>query len=116
MIDRISGRRLLADFPVRSAADTCYAYGQNPSMLSDRFHKAHDLILRASTNKDTFAFNGLHNQQHSPRPLGFGNMNEGLTHYNAKLFAEKAQPKLAALFRPMTTALRAAVPAYLAAE
>jgi alkanesulfonate monooxygenase SsuD/methylene tetrahydromethanopterin reductase-like flavin-dependent oxidoreductase (luciferase family) len=47
MIDCISGGRLIAGFPVGSPMDTCYAYGQNPSLLRDRYHEAHDLILRA---------------------------------------------------------------------
>ena len=55
MIDCISGGRLIAGFPVGSPMDTCYAYGQNPSMLRERYHEAHDLILRAWTERDTFA-------------------------------------------------------------
>jgi hypothetical protein len=31
----ISGRRLIASFPVGTPMDTCFAYGQNPSMLRD---------------------------------------------------------------------------------
>src|SRR6516162_3280010 len=73
MIDCISGGRLIAGFPVGSPMDTCYAYGQNPSMLRDRYHEAHDLILRAWTERDTFAFNGRFNQQRYvniwPRPV-----------------------------------------------
>jgi alkanesulfonate monooxygenase SsuD/methylene tetrahydromethanopterin reductase-like flavin-dependent oxidoreductase (luciferase family) len=57
--------------------------------------------------------------------LQFGNMNKELTRYNTRLFAERVRPKLAPLFsawehrwwpRPMETAHRAVVPAYLAAE
>jgi alkanesulfonate monooxygenase SsuD/methylene tetrahydromethanopterin reductase-like flavin-dependent oxidoreductase (luciferase family) len=73
MIDVISGGRLIAGFPVGSPMDTCYAYGQNPSLLRDRYHEAHDLILRAWTDRDTFAFNGRFNQQRYvniwPRPV-----------------------------------------------
>jgi alkanesulfonate monooxygenase SsuD/methylene tetrahydromethanopterin reductase-like flavin-dependent oxidoreductase (luciferase family) len=73
MIDCISGGRLIAGFPVGSPMDTCYAYGQNPSLLRDRYHEAHDLILRAWTEQDTFAFNGRFNQQRYvniwPRPV-----------------------------------------------
>src|SRR6266550_3758050 len=36
MIDCISGGRLIAGFPVGSPMDTCYAYGQNPSLLRAR--------------------------------------------------------------------------------
>jgi alkanesulfonate monooxygenase SsuD/methylene tetrahydromethanopterin reductase-like flavin-dependent oxidoreductase (luciferase family) len=73
MIDCISGGRLIAGFPVGSPMDTCYAYGQNPSLLRARYHEAHDLILRAWTDRDTFAFNGRFNQQRYvniwPRPV-----------------------------------------------
>jgi alkanesulfonate monooxygenase SsuD/methylene tetrahydromethanopterin reductase-like flavin-dependent oxidoreductase (luciferase family) len=73
MIDCISGGRLIAGFPVGSPMDTCYAYGQNPSLLRERYHEAHDLILRAWTERDTFAFNGRFNQQRYvniwPRPV-----------------------------------------------
>ena len=44
MIDVISGGRLIAGFPVGSPMDTCYAYSQNPSMLRERYHEAHDLV------------------------------------------------------------------------
>src|SRR5437588_37448 len=60
-------------FPVGTPMDTCFAYGQNPSMLRDRYHEAHDLVLRAWTAPDTFAFNGRFNQQRYvniwPRPV-----------------------------------------------
>jgi alkanesulfonate monooxygenase SsuD/methylene tetrahydromethanopterin reductase-like flavin-dependent oxidoreductase (luciferase family) len=73
MIDVISGGRLIAGFPVGTPMDTCFAYGQNPSTLRERYHEAHDLVLRAWTEKDTFAFNGRFNQQRYvniwPRPI-----------------------------------------------
>jgi alkanesulfonate monooxygenase SsuD/methylene tetrahydromethanopterin reductase-like flavin-dependent oxidoreductase (luciferase family) len=73
MIDVISGGRLIAGFPVGTPMDTCFAYGQNPSMLRERYHEAHDLVLRAWTEADTFAFNGRFNQQRYvniwPRPV-----------------------------------------------
>ncbi len=73
MLDCISGGRLIAGFPVGSPMDTCFAYGQNPSMLRQRYMEAHDLIVRAWTEKDTFAFNGRFNQQRYvniwPRPI-----------------------------------------------
>ena len=73
MIDVISGGRLIAGFPVGTPMDTCYAYGQNPSMLRERYLEAHDLVIRAWTEKDTFAFNGRYNQQRYvniwPRPV-----------------------------------------------
>ena len=73
MIDCISGGRLIAGFPVGTPMDTCFAYGQNPSMLRDRYYEAHDLVMRAWTEADTFAFNGRFNQQRYvniwPRPV-----------------------------------------------
>ena len=73
MIDCISGGRLIAGFPVGTPMDTCFAYGQNPSMLRDRYYEAHDLVMRAWTEQDTFAFNGRFNQQRYvniwPRPI-----------------------------------------------
>ena len=73
MIDCISGGRLIAGFPVGTPMDTCYAYGTNPSQLRERYHEAHDLVIRAWTEKDTFAFNGRFNQQRYvniwPRPV-----------------------------------------------
>ncbi len=73
MIDCISGGRLIAGFPVGTPMDTCYAYGQNPSMLRQRYLEAHDLVMRAWQEADTFAFNGRFNQQRYvniwPRPV-----------------------------------------------
>ena len=58
MLDCISGGRLIAGFPVGTPMDTCYAYGQNPSQLRERYHEAHDLILKAWQEPDPFVFNG----------------------------------------------------------
>jgi alkanesulfonate monooxygenase SsuD/methylene tetrahydromethanopterin reductase-like flavin-dependent oxidoreductase (luciferase family) len=73
MIDCISGGRLIAGFPVGTPMDTCFAYGQNPSLLRQRYLEAHDLVLRAWTEAETFAWNGRFNQQRYvniwPRPV-----------------------------------------------
>jgi alkanesulfonate monooxygenase SsuD/methylene tetrahydromethanopterin reductase-like flavin-dependent oxidoreductase (luciferase family) len=73
MIDVISGGRLIAGFPVGTPMDTCFAYGQNPSMLRERYLEAHDLVVKAWTEPETFAFNGRFNQQRYvniwPRPV-----------------------------------------------
>jgi alkanesulfonate monooxygenase SsuD/methylene tetrahydromethanopterin reductase-like flavin-dependent oxidoreductase (luciferase family) len=73
MIDVISGGRLIAGFPVGTPMDTTYAYGTNPSTLRERYYEAHDLVLKAWTEKETFAFNGRFNQQRYvniwPRPI-----------------------------------------------
>ncbi len=73
MLDCISGGRLVAGFPVGTPMDTCYAYSQNPSMLRPRYYEAHDLILRAWTEPETFSFNGRFTQLRYvniwPRPV-----------------------------------------------
>ena len=73
MLDVISGGRLICGFPVGTPMDDCFAYGQNPSQLRARYLEAHDLILRAWTQTETFAFNGRFNQQRYvniwPRPI-----------------------------------------------
>lgn len=73
MLDAISGGRIIAGFPVGSAMDTCYAYGTNPATLRERYQEAHDLILKAWTAKEPFAFNGQYNKQRYvnvwPRPV-----------------------------------------------
>src|SRR6202142_3596399 len=73
MLDVISGGRLIAGFPVGTPMDDCFAYGQNPSQLRDRYHEAHDLVIRAWTDPETFALNGRYNQQRYvniwPRPI-----------------------------------------------
>src|SRR3546814_17136679 len=73
MLDCISGGRLIAGFPVGTPMDTCYAYGQNPSMLRARYLEAHDLVMRAWTEPEPFAFTGRFNQPRYvniwPRPV-----------------------------------------------
>jgi alkanesulfonate monooxygenase SsuD/methylene tetrahydromethanopterin reductase-like flavin-dependent oxidoreductase (luciferase family) len=73
MIDCISGGRLIAGFPVGTAMDTCFAYGQNPDLLRPRYYEAIDLITQAWESDTPFAFNGRFNQQRYinawPRPL-----------------------------------------------
>jgi alkanesulfonate monooxygenase SsuD/methylene tetrahydromethanopterin reductase-like flavin-dependent oxidoreductase (luciferase family) len=73
MLDCISGGRLVAGFPVGTPMDTCFAYGQNPGQLRERYHEAHDLILRAWTEPGPFTFHGRYNQLRYvnpwPRPL-----------------------------------------------
>lgn len=73
MLDCISGGRLIAGFPVGTPMDTCYAYGMNPSQLRERYHEAHDLILRAWQEPEPFAWNGRYTQLRYvnvwPRPV-----------------------------------------------
>jgi alkanesulfonate monooxygenase SsuD/methylene tetrahydromethanopterin reductase-like flavin-dependent oxidoreductase (luciferase family) len=58
MLDVISGGRLVAGFPVGTAMDTNYCYGEVPATLREKYREAHDLILRAWTEPDVFSFNG----------------------------------------------------------
>jgi alkanesulfonate monooxygenase SsuD/methylene tetrahydromethanopterin reductase-like flavin-dependent oxidoreductase (luciferase family) len=73
MLDCLSGGRLVAGFPVGTPMDTCFAYGQNPGQLRERYHEAHDLILRAWTEPGPFTFHGRFNQLRYanpwPRPI-----------------------------------------------
>jgi alkanesulfonate monooxygenase SsuD/methylene tetrahydromethanopterin reductase-like flavin-dependent oxidoreductase (luciferase family) len=73
MLDCISGGRLIAGFPVGTPMDTCFAYGQNPSSLRDKYHEAHDLIMKAWKEPKPFAWNGRFNQLRYvnpwPRPV-----------------------------------------------
>lgn len=73
MLDVLSGGRLVAGFPVGTAMDTVYCYGQVPATLREKYREAHDLIIRAWTAKDIFSFNGKYTQLRYvnlwPRPL-----------------------------------------------
>jgi alkanesulfonate monooxygenase SsuD/methylene tetrahydromethanopterin reductase-like flavin-dependent oxidoreductase (luciferase family) len=59
MIDVISGGRLVSGF-VRGIGAEYHTFGVNPTFSHDRFHEAHDLIVRAWTEKGPFAFEGRH--------------------------------------------------------
>jgi alkanesulfonate monooxygenase SsuD/methylene tetrahydromethanopterin reductase-like flavin-dependent oxidoreductase (luciferase family) len=58
MIDVLSGGRLVAGFPVGTSMDTNYCYGEVPATLREKYKEAHDLILKAWTEKEMFSFNG----------------------------------------------------------
>ena len=60
MLDCISGGRLISGFPVGSSMDDNYACGVNPATLREKYHEAHDLIRRAWSDPDVFAWNGKH--------------------------------------------------------
>ncbi len=72
MIDVISGGRLISGF-VRGIGAEYHTFGVNPTFSHDRFHEAHDLIVRAWTEVGPFAFQGRHyNVQYVnlwPRPF-----------------------------------------------
>jgi alkanesulfonate monooxygenase SsuD/methylene tetrahydromethanopterin reductase-like flavin-dependent oxidoreductase (luciferase family) len=73
MLDVLSGGRLVAGFPVGTSMDTNYCYGMTPATLRERYYEAHDLIMKAWTEQDIFAFNGKYTQLRYvniwPRPL-----------------------------------------------
>ncbi len=59
MLDNLSRGRLIAGF-VRGIGAEYHASGTNPGESHDRFHEAHDLIVRAWTEQGPFAFEGEH--------------------------------------------------------
>ena len=52
MLDCISGGRLVAGFPVGTSMDTNYCYGQIPALTREKYAEAHELIIRAWTERD----------------------------------------------------------------
>ena len=73
MLDCMSGGRLIAGFPVGTPMDTVFAYGQNPSKLRERYLEAHDIVMKAWREPETFAFHGRFNKLRYvnvwPRPV-----------------------------------------------
>ncbi|HEY1447230.1 MAG TPA: LLM class flavin-dependent oxidoreductase, partial [Caulobacteraceae bacterium] len=73
MLDCISGGRLVAGFPVGTSMDTNYCYGQIPALTREKYAEAHDLIIKAWTTREPFAFNGRYNKLRHvniwPRPI-----------------------------------------------
>ncbi|HEY2051221.1 MAG TPA: LLM class flavin-dependent oxidoreductase [Caulobacteraceae bacterium] len=73
MLDCISGGRLVAGFPVGTSMDTNYCYGQIPALTREKYNEAHELIIRAWTEREPFAFNGRYNKLRHvniwPRPI-----------------------------------------------
>lgn len=69
MVDLFSRGRLIAGFPVGTAMDTCYSYGINPSQLRPRYYEGLELILKAWTADEPFAFNGTYNKHRYVNPV-----------------------------------------------
>jgi len=61
MVDNITEGRFIAGF-VRGIGAEYHAWSSNPANSHERFHEAHDLILRAWTETGPFAFEGKHYQ------------------------------------------------------
>jgi alkanesulfonate monooxygenase SsuD/methylene tetrahydromethanopterin reductase-like flavin-dependent oxidoreductase (luciferase family) len=62
-VDTMSGGRLIAGFPIGTPFDTCYAYGQNPSSVRQKYYEAYDIIMRSWESDDMFAYNGEYYKQ-----------------------------------------------------
>jgi alkanesulfonate monooxygenase SsuD/methylene tetrahydromethanopterin reductase-like flavin-dependent oxidoreductase (luciferase family) len=58
MIDCISGGRLVAGMPLGTSMDVNLCYGISPVEQRERYYEAHDLIMKAWTAKEIFAWNG----------------------------------------------------------
>ncbi len=73
MLDCITGGRLIAGFPVGTTQDVNFAYGLNPATFRDRYYEAEELIVRAWTEPNVFAFDGKYTQLRYvniwPRPI-----------------------------------------------
>jgi len=59
MLDVMSKGRIIAGF-VRGIGSEYHSSGANPYFSHERFHEAHDLIIRAWTEPGPFAFDGDH--------------------------------------------------------
>jgi alkanesulfonate monooxygenase SsuD/methylene tetrahydromethanopterin reductase-like flavin-dependent oxidoreductase (luciferase family) len=59
MLDNLSEGRIIAGF-VRGIGSEYHSSGNNPYFSHERFHEAHDLIIRAWTEPGPFAFDGDH--------------------------------------------------------
>ena len=73
MLDVLSNGRLVGGFPVGSSMDTNYCYGQIPALTREKYAEAHEMIIRAWTEREPFAFNGRYNKLRYvniwPRPI-----------------------------------------------
>ena len=73
MLDCISGGRLIAGMPLGSAMDATLCYGIPLVEQRERYYEVHDLILKAWTADEIFAFNGKYTQLPMvntwPRPI-----------------------------------------------
>jgi alkanesulfonate monooxygenase SsuD/methylene tetrahydromethanopterin reductase-like flavin-dependent oxidoreductase (luciferase family) len=61
MLDNITEGRLIAGF-VRGIGAEYHAWSSNPANSHERFHEAHDMIVRAWAETEPFAFYGKHYQ------------------------------------------------------
>ncbi len=73
MLDSISGGRLVAGMPLGTSQDLNLCYGISPIEQRERYREAHDLIIKAWTSREIFAWNGKYTQLPMvnlwPRPI-----------------------------------------------
>lgn len=73
VLDCISGGRVVAGLPLGLGADACISYGVTPIEQRERWREAIELMLKAWTAKEFFAWNGRHYQLPKvnlwPRPV-----------------------------------------------
>jgi alkanesulfonate monooxygenase SsuD/methylene tetrahydromethanopterin reductase-like flavin-dependent oxidoreductase (luciferase family) len=62
VLDCLSGGRLIAGVPVGIGADATISYGITPIEQRERWREAVELMLKAWTSKEIFAWNGKHYQ------------------------------------------------------
>jgi alkanesulfonate monooxygenase SsuD/methylene tetrahydromethanopterin reductase-like flavin-dependent oxidoreductase (luciferase family) len=58
MLDIMTGGRFVGGSPVGTSMDTNFCYGTIPGLTREKYAEAHELIIRAWTEKKPFAFNG----------------------------------------------------------
>jgi alkanesulfonate monooxygenase SsuD/methylene tetrahydromethanopterin reductase-like flavin-dependent oxidoreductase (luciferase family) len=72
MLDVISGGRLVR-FPVGTAMDTNFCYGEVPATLCEKYREAHELIICSWTENEVLSFNGKYTKLRYvnlwPKPL-----------------------------------------------
>jgi alkanesulfonate monooxygenase SsuD/methylene tetrahydromethanopterin reductase-like flavin-dependent oxidoreductase (luciferase family) len=72
-LDCVSDGRVIAGFVFGTPMDSAFAYARPPVELRERFHEARELILRAWSEPEPFAFNGAYTQLRYinlwPRPI-----------------------------------------------
>jgi len=62
MLDAISGGRIVAGMPLGTPMDINICYGITPIEQRERYREAHDLIVKAWTAREVFAWNGKYFQ------------------------------------------------------
>jgi alkanesulfonate monooxygenase SsuD/methylene tetrahydromethanopterin reductase-like flavin-dependent oxidoreductase (luciferase family) len=73
MLDVLSGGRLVAGFPVGTPMDSNFCYGTPPAILREKYREGVELIIKAWSEREPFAFNGKYTQLRYvnvwPRPI-----------------------------------------------